>query len=82
MDTDTEITINVHLEEGKVTRFKEVELGLYIFSSNNKSNSQKISAYSYSNLVSDNKTNFARRHVERAKYARMFRRDLRYPRYT
>ena len=33
MDTDVEITINVHLGEEKVMKFKEVESGLYFFSS-------------------------------------------------
>ena len=34
MDTNIESIISVHLEEGKVTRFKEVEPVLYLFSNN------------------------------------------------
>ena len=46
-------------------RFKEVKVGLYIFSNNNKTNSKQVSAYSYLNTVSAAMTNFTRRQVER-----------------
>ena len=38
MYTNIESIINVHLEEEKVIRFKEVESERYLFNSNNKSN--------------------------------------------
>ena len=41
MDTDVENTINAHVGEWKLMKFKELESGLHLFSSDNKSNNKK-----------------------------------------
>ena len=42
MDTNIESTTTVHLEEGEVMKFKEVELGLHFFSNHNNYNIKNL----------------------------------------
>jgi hypothetical protein len=81
VDTGVEAAICVHLDDGKVLKFKEVESGLYLLSSSDKFTKQKVSAYSYLTLVKANKSNFSKRELRRADIAREFRRRLDYPGY-
>ena len=81
VDTSVENTICVHMDDGKVLKFKEVESGLYLLSSTDKFSNQKISAYSYLTLVKANKSDFTKRQLKRADIARDFRRKIGYPGY-
>ena len=81
VDTSLENAICVHLDDGGVLKFKEVESGLYLLSSKNNLTNQKISAYSFLNLVKANKSDFTKRQLKRADLARDFRRKIGYPGY-
>ena len=45
-DTSVENSICVHMEDGKVLKFKETDSGLYLLSNNKPKNNKKVSAYS------------------------------------
>ena len=80
VDTDIENAVYIHLDNGSVTKFKEVESGIYLLSSSNYTK-QKVSAYLYLTLVKSNKSNFTRRQLKMADLAREFRKKLGYPGY-
>ena len=68
MDTEVEAAMNVHLKDGQILNFKEVESGIYMFFPiiRSKHNNENISSYSFLTLVNDNKSNFTRREVKMA----------------
>ena len=70
VDTSVENAICVHMDDGKVMKFNEVESGLYLLSNCNKITKEKVSAYSYLTLVKANKSNFTKRQLKRADMAR------------
>ena len=70
VDTSVENAICVHMDDGKVMKFNEVESGLYLLSNWNKITKEKVSAYSYLTLVKANKSNFTKRQLKRADMAR------------
>ena len=78
IDTAVENCINVHLMDGTVLRFEEVESRLYLLHSN-KNTSKKVSAYSFLTLVKANKAYFITRQIKRADAARGFRTYVGYP---
>jgi hypothetical protein len=48
-DTAEEHAINVHVDDRKVIKFKEIGSGLYLFNNNN-TNKKSISGYSFFNF--------------------------------
>ena len=72
MDTEVEAAMNVHLKDGKILKFKEVEPGLYMFCPiiKVKNNREKVSSYYFLTLVSGNKSNFTRWEMKMADLAR------------
>ena len=81
VDTSVENAICVHMDDGKVLKFKEVESGLYLLSSIDNFSNQKTNAYSYLTLVKANKSDFTKRQLKRADIAGDFRRKIGYPGY-
>ena len=59
MDTDVEASLDVHMKNGQILKFREVESGLYIFCPiiKTKHSSEKIRTYSFLTLVNCNKYN-------------------------
>ena len=69
LDTEVEKSINVHVSDERVVKFKEVGNGLYIWNPEDeetKLSNKKISSYSFLTLVEANKRNFTRRELKRA----------------
>ena len=61
IDTAVENTINLHLTDGKVLNFKDMESGLYLLHIGNHNNTTKnVSAYSFLTLVKANKAKLTR----------------------
>ena len=79
IDMLVENAICVHMDDGGILKFKEVESGIYFLSSSNNFNKQKVSVYSYITLVKANKSNFTRRQLRKADMAREFREKIGYP---
>jgi hypothetical protein len=80
-DTNDGAFINVHLDDGRILRFQEIESGLYLF--NNRTNKLKkpISGYSFLTLVKANKQAFTRREIAAADAAIDFHRKIGLPNY-
>ena len=76
IDTDKSATMNVHIGNGKIVQFQELEEGLYMFRPESQT-----SAYSYLTLVSANEGDFSKREVARAKQAQELYRKIVYPGY-
>ena len=64
--------MNVHLKDGQILKFKEVESSLYMFCPiiRSKHSNEKASSYSFLDLVNGNTSNFTRREVKMADMAR------------
>ena len=54
-------SINVHVDNGKVVKFKEVKFEVYLMSRNNQGNNNKLSVYFYIKLMLANKADFTKR---------------------
>jgi hypothetical protein len=65
-----------------VIKFEEVDSGLYLHSTEHNASNTNISAYSFPQLVSENKSNFTRTEVEGADRARELYRKMGMPGYT
>ena len=67
MDTGKEVAILVHLGNGKILRFLEVGVGLYIWKPEYNYNllNKQTSSYSFLNLISENKSNCTKRELVR-----------------
>ena len=76
IDTDKSATMNVHIGNGKIMQFQELEEGLYMFRPESQT-----SAYSYLTLVSANEDEFSKREVAGAKQAQELYRKIGYPGY-
>lgn len=72
-----ENTINVHVGSGKVLKFEEVELGLYLLSSDMCIN-ENVTVFSFLALVRTNKENFTNIQVKRVDAAREFQKYISY----
>ena len=81
VDISVENAICVHIDDGKVLKFAEVESGLYLLKNIKIETNKKVSAYSYLTLVKENRSNFTEKQLKRADSAREFRRKLEYPGY-
>ena len=66
MDTSVDSAICVHMDDGKVLKFVEVESGLYLLKTNNVDTKTNISAYSFLTLVKVNGNNFTKRAVNKS----------------
>ena len=64
MDTNKETSMNVHLENNKIMRFKEVASGLFLYKGKRKViNKNLIHKQSYLSTVLENKAKFSKRQV-------------------
>lgn len=79
INTDIESSLNVHVKDGQVLKFKEVELVLYIFCSKvmDKHIKDKVSGYCFLTLLSANKSNSTLREVKLADRSRALYQILR-----
>ena len=81
VDTAVESAMCVHMDNGKILKFVEVESGLYLLKVINVDTKQKISAYSFLTLVKANRNDFTKRQLIRADKARSFCKKIGYPGY-
>ena len=76
IDTDIAATMNVHLHNGNIMTFTEVDLSLYIFQDNTQ---QDI--FTSLTLISENRFNYSKRELQGADMARDLHLKIRYPGY-
>ena len=74
--TEKSATMKIHIGNGKIMQFQELEEGLYMFRPESQT-----SAYSYFTLVSANEDEFSKREVAGAKQAQELYRKIGYPGY-
>ena len=81
MDTSTDPSFNVHLNDGKVIIFVEIRSGLYLLDTSCHETIRKISGYSFLSLVKGNKANFTRLEIKNADLAKDMYRKMGMPGY-
>jgi len=69
MDTSTDPSFNVHLNDGKIIKFVEIKSGLYLLDTSSYDAIKKVSGYSFLSLVKGNKANFSRLDITNADLA-------------
>ena len=74
--TEKSATMKIHIGNGKIMQFQELEEGLYMFRPESQT-----SAFSYLTLVSANEGDFLKRKVAGAKQAQELYRKIGYPGY-
>ena len=76
IDTDIAATMNVHLHNGNIMTFTEVDSGLYIFKENIKQD-----MFTFLTLISENRSNYSKRELKGADMARDLHLKIGYPGY-
>jgi len=76
IDTYTTVTMYVHLHNGNIMTFTEVDSGLYIFQDNIQQN-----IFTFLTLISENRSNYSKRELQGADMARDLHLKIGYPGY-
>ena len=69
-DTESESAIKVHMDNGKIMKFKEVSSGLYLTDIKDYQEAIEPKQHTFTNLIADNKANFTNSQVRAAETAR------------